>query len=182
MTTTMKQLFYDLLKEQQIKLGYYEGSSALFFPEKSFDHLLGIRDEMRCEKGICRQMRCEKIAELKEKLEPTLGEVKITKLGERFRVEISATGNAYVHEHVKEDPFTLDMVALFSNHHVSLKQVKDLFLKHDEHYEFMEVEGSGFEYIFSLSDKQKHPYYYLMHQDGEHMTYHRYLEIEEFIN
>lgn len=172
----VRRLLYDLLKEQQIKLGYFQGSSALFFPEKSFDHLLGIADD-----DNIKALRKERIAKLRAIAEPTLGPLRITKLDERFRIEISAVGNAYVHENVEADEFTVDMVKLFSKHHVSLEEVKDLFRKHDECYEFQAVDGSGFEYIFSFHDLGKHPYYYLMHQDGEHMTYHRYLEIDEFL-
>lgn len=165
-----KKMIYDMMKEQQMKLGYEQETVRLYIPVQSLKHILGFREE------ISKEEQKEEIGKFRIELEKTLGDVKITGKGERLCIAISPEGSRYVHENIEENPFLADMIALFRKHHITIEDVKEVFETYSQKYVCLEQDGVEFDYLLYFEDKKIDEYFYCVKFDEGHASYHRFLE------
>lgn len=159
----------EMIKEQQMKLGYERETVRLYFQEPSVDAFLGLSCSTKwtaTEVAVLQE-------KMKEQTKDTLGDIAITKKGKRFCVTIPPEGSAYVHECVGENPFLREMIQLFQCHHVKLAEVQDLFARYGT-YRCEKAEGPEFDYLFYFPDGIVDSYFYCIKFDEGHASYHRF--------
>ncbi len=159
----------EMIKEQQMKLGYEKETVRFYFQETSMDAFLGL--------PYSTDWTDAQISSLQEKMRKqaggTLGELVITKKGNRFCVTIPPEGSAYVHQHVKENPFLREMIQLFQCHHVELAEVQALFERYGA-YRCEKADGLEFDYLFYFLTPDVDTWFYCLKFDAGHASYHRF--------
>jgi hypothetical protein len=87
----------DVIKEEQVKLGYRSESIRLFYPLRSLNVLLqtdmGVGEMEMCLKEFCARM------------EPKFGKAAISHEGERFCFHLPPEAADYIHGHTPESGF-----------------------------------------------------------------------------
>lgn len=162
----LEQIVIDMVKEQQIKLGYVKETVRLYFPADSFYAVAGNKKEEEIKK------------EFYSYVIDRLGEVSIDKLGERFCVVIPPKGSEFIHLYIPENKFLVDLIHIFREHDKTIEDVKQVFSKYSDNYICKEQEGEEFDYLLYFLDKQIDEYYYCVKFDGNHGSYHRFNEYD----
>lgn len=168
----LKITLYEMIKEQQIKLGYVYETVRLYFPRTSLCNLLDFSptdsdDELK-----------KAIHLFKEEVREELGEVIITHKEDRFCISVSAKGSCYIHEHVSENLFLVDLITLFREHNITIDDVKQVFDKTKKEYVCEEQNGDEFDYLIHFINNKEDPYYYCVKFDDGHASYHRFHEFD----
>ncbi len=168
----LRNTLYEMMKEQQIKLGYVYETVRLYFPRTTLCNLLGISsinsdDELK-----------KAIHLFKEEVKDELGEVTVSRKEDRFCISVSAKGSRYIHEHVMEDSFLVDLIELFQQHNITIEDVKTVFDKTNMEYICEEQNGVEFDYLIHFMDNKADPYYYCVKFDDGHASYHRFHEFD----
>lgn len=161
----LKQNIMDVIKEEQIKLGYQKECIRLYYPLGSLNHFFeGVFtvDEMS---GL--------LEEFCKETEEVLGKIDVSHAGKRFCLCISEEGVSYVHENVAVNPLLVDLVSLVRQHGCTIEQIRRRFEKEASPVHF-EQTGEG-EYLIYFEDSQTDPYYYCFQDEGCHVSYHRFL-------
>lgn len=186
----LQQNLIDVIKEEQIKIGYMKEVIRLYYPMESVDHLLGIKVNrdltISKEHGIGNNDPVEK--EHNDLLDRTdralsgfeayskklLGGVTFTRAGERYCFLIPEQGVTYVHDQVKDNPFLTEFIGLMGSCHVDMDQVRSLFNKYSDQVVCEPVTHGEFDQLFYFKDGNPDEYKYCLKQEGEHMIYHRF--------
>jgi len=168
----LKNTLYEMIKEQQIKLGYVYETVRLYFPKTSLYNILGLletdsNDELKKALHL-----------FKEEVKEELGEVIVTHKAERFCISVSAKGSLYIHEHVPQNLFLLDLITLFRQHNITIDDVTKVFDKTKLEYICEEQDGDEFDYLIHFLDNKEDPYYYCVKFDNGHASYHRFHEFD----
>lgn len=167
----LEQILIDMMKEQQIKLGYEQETVRLFLPQQSLEGILGIENLSKEEWKIV-------LTEFKQKVRMTLGKIRISKIGERFCFTIPPEGNEYVYRHVPKNCFWEDLIQLFRAHNVEINQVKQIFEKYSKDYICEERIEDEFDYLLYFKNKEIDEYYYCVKFDNGHASYHRFTQFD----
>lgn len=157
----------DIMKEEQAKLGYRRESIRLYYPLSSLNHFFASRDT---EKEMFDRLR-EMPLSIREKL----GEIAVSHRGERFCFTVPEQGSEYVHEHLEENEFILELIALLQKHDCTMEKISELFHRHSSNVVYEKMEHGEFDCLFRFSDNPEDNYYYCFRQEGSHMIYHRFL-------
>lgn len=163
----------DLIKEEQAKLGYRKESVRLYYPLQSlrhFYHCADSADEMQ-----------KRLLDFPEEVAHTLGAVEISHKGDRFCFVIPESGTEYVHTHMKENEFILQLVALVSSHRATMEQIRALFETQKAPCIITDMDSEEFDVMIRFTEGED-PYYYCFKDEGCHIIYHRFLpeDYEEF--
>lgn len=169
----LEQNLIDLVKEQQAKLGYRKESIRLYYPLSSLRHIL----HCQCSAPEMQQH----LQHFSKTIVNTLGPLEITHSGERFCFLISEDGSAWVHEHVSDKEFIVQLVSLAGRHGCTMDEIFALFKKQNHPIHIVQMPTSEFDYLiyFESGDDS---YYYCFKNEGEHIIYHRFLpeDYEDF--
>ena len=156
----------DFIWEEQVKLGYRREVIRLYFPLASLCHFFG------------RQMSEEEMLDvmyaLPETVTRTLGNVRCSSKKGRFCIEIPEDGVAYVHEHMSDDGFLEELIALVQTHDCSREKLLSLFGQYSQAVEIQDMQDADFDYAIHFQDREDDPYYYCFHEEGCHIIYHRF--------
>lgn len=163
----------DVIKEEQIKLGYRKEQIRLYYPLSSLNLILG--KELECED--MKKYLEEYFLERKE----IFGEVNVSYKGERFCLHLSDTASEYVNNHTEKTGFLYDFIEKISAHDVKINELVDLFHKYSDDVYFEKMENSEFDYLIYFVDGKPDSYWYLLTEEGHHITYHRYTK-QDFIS
>jgi hypothetical protein len=162
----LEQNIFDVIKEEQIKLGYRKESIRLFYPLLSLNRLLKSDfqiDEMKdCLITFCRLE------------EDKLGKTEISNQGERFCFHFSPEASEYIHSNKEQDGFLRDFIQTVSGHHVSIDEVLEQFHKYSDHVHFEKAKHGEFDYLIYFEDGHPDSYRYCLTDEGCHMIYHRF--------
>lgn len=173
----LENTIIDIIKEQQVKLGYVEETVRLYFPDTSMTSLLNINTDNKSE---LEQRLAKSCAECKEHL----GNVLFTNSNGRICIIIPPEGGSYVHDKVQTSPFLVDIIKLFSNHHISIEDVCGIFKKYSADYVCEKQSTNEFDYLLYFNDKSIDKYYYCVKFEGEHAIYHRFArhDVQELLH
>lgn len=163
----------DVIAEQQLKIGYREESVALYYPLESLQHFLRVQtgsDGMR-----------KVLTEFKNRVLPRLGDVRISRKGDRYCLRIPPEGNAYVHGlaeagEIRGLDFLRDFLKVVSGHGAGLAELAAVFRKYSEAVRIERLTGEEFDYLFYFEDGEPDDYRYCVSLEGSHMIYHRFTE------
>ena len=156
----------ELLKEEQVKLGYRPETVRLYYPLTSLNRLLDC--ELDAEKML---------SELRQFVscpENPFGPIEISRRGKRFSLAVPPEGAAYVHSLLRPGEFIWDLVRAVERHGCTLDEVLAQFHKHSEHVHIERMKDAEFDYLVYFEDGRPDNFRYCITDEGHHVTYHRF--------
>ncbi|MDD2979902.1 MAG: DUF3877 family protein [Hespellia sp.] len=168
--TRLEENIIEVLKEQQLKLGYRSEVIRLYYPLASLNSFLLQTDTVEEMKRDLQEF-CEGV---KEKL----GEVEISNQGERFCIKIPEQGVNYVHEHMSDTEFISDFIRTIEKHSCTIEDLMEQFQKHSDHVHMEKVDHGEFDYLVYFEDGVPDNFRYCITDEGRHMMYHRFTEAD----
>lgn len=162
----LRRNMMDVVEEGQIKLGYRSETIRLYYPLASLCAFLGeTMDAGRMS---------EALAVFARESRQTLGELEITRRGERFCIAVPPQGAAYVHEHTDGAGFLTAFVRTIERHGCTLEDLLAQFRRYSDRVHVEALHNGEFDYLIYFEDGQPDAYRYCVTDEGCHMTYHRF--------
>lgn len=157
----------DLIKEEQAKLGYRKEAIRLYYPARSLQHLLNTDLEVE-------EMQKELEQGLPLACADTLGNITVTHENDRFCICIPENGSEWVHAHMSQNEFIVELIQLVARHDCTIQKIKELFEKQHKKFVVEEVTNGEFDVLLRFTEGED-SYYYCFKDEGFHIIYHRFL-------
>ena len=156
----------DMMKEQQLKLGYRRETIRLYYPLSSLNRFLHTEyDKVQMHQAL---------EDFSRETEPRLGKLTVSSQKDRFCILIPPEGAAYVHPHMEQDGFLSDLIQTVSRHGVTIEEVLSVFTSYSDHVQMEQLEDAEFDYLVYFTDGIPDAYRYCLTNEGCHVTYHRF--------
>lgn len=156
----------DVVKEDQVKLGYRSETMRLYYPMKSINRLisqnLDIGGMKEALEGFCRQSQDK------------FGEIQVSNQGERFCFAIPPRGVDYVHAHMEDAEFIRDFVRTIEKHDCTLEDILGQFRKYSDQVHVEKAKHGEFDYLVYFEDGKPDSFRYCITDEGCHFIYHRF--------
>lgn len=156
----------DVLKEEQVKLGYRSEIVRLYYPLQSLNRFLKTNHN---------------ISEMQEELKlfaysvsERLGQVEFSNKNDRFCLILPPQASDFVHEHMKDTEFIHDFINTVSKHGVTIEEVLEQFYKHSDNVHVEKVTHGEFDYLVYFEDGKPDEFRYCITDEGCHIIYHRF--------
>ncbi len=156
----------DVIKEEQIKLGYRKEHIRLYYPVASLNTLMAT--ELSCE-----DMKTLLQDYFKER-EEMFGDVEITYRMDRFCIHLPEHATEYVYEHTPHTGFLYDFLDVISGHDITIEDIVAVFKKYSDQVYFEKMRDQEFDYLIYFKSESPDAYRYCVTDEGHHMIYHRY--------
>lgn len=156
----------EMLKEEQIKLGYQRETVRLYYPLSSVCRFLGVNlsaDEMQKE-----------LAHFSDAVKERLGNVVIDHKKDRFCFMIPPEGAEYVRGQIRDDEFLVGFIEAIRKHGCTIEDLMRIFLKYSDHVRCEKREGEDFDYLIYFEDGKPDDFRYCITDEGIHLIYHRF--------
>lgn len=156
----------DVLKEEQVKLGYRSEDVRLYYPLQSLNRFLKTNhsiSEMQTELRV-----------FSKSVEDRLGRIGISNENERFCLLLPPKASDYVHEHMGNTEFICDFVNTVARHGVSMDEVLEQFYKYSDNVHVEQVAHGEFDYLVYFEDGKPDAFRYCIKDEGCHIIYHRF--------
>ena len=164
---TLENNIMDSLIEQQAKLGYMKTTVRLYYPLDSLNNILRTNENAD-------QMLAE-LESFSKTLKDKIGEIRISKNGDRFCIILPGEASEYVHNNANENAFIYKLVKLISQHGTTMDDMVALFKKTDPDCEVKYMDDQEFDMMIRFNSELDR-YCYCFKDEGCHITYHRFLE------
>ncbi len=164
----LEQNICDVIKEEQIKLGYQSETIRLYYPLGSLNNFLGTAfdtEEMK-----------QALVGFTDWAAPRFGQIHITNKAERFCFRFPPETADYVHEHTEQGGFLYDLIHTVSGHGVTIEDVLAQFRKYSSRVHVEKVTNGEFDWLVYFEDGNPDEYRYCLTNEGHHVIYHRYTE------
>ena len=158
----------DVLKEEQVKLGYRSEIIRLYYPLQSLNRFLKTNHNIE-------EMQ-EELKLFSQSVENKLGSIKISNEDERFCILLPPQASDFVHEHMSNTEFIYDFVNTVSKHGVTIEEVLEQFYKHSDHVHVEKTAHEDFDYLVYFEDGKPDEFWYCITDEGCHIIYHRFTE------
>lgn len=158
----------DVLKEEQVKLGYRSETVRLYYPLQSLNRFL--KTDHNIEK-----MQAE-LELFSRSVESKLGRIEISNEKERFCLSLPPQASDFVHEHMSHTEFIYDFVNTVSKHGITMEEVLEQFYKHSDKVHVEKVDHGEFDYLVYFEDGEPDEFRYCITDEGCHIIYHRFTE------
>lgn len=170
----LEQNIYDMIEEQQLKLGYLEETVRLYYPLSSLNRFFDAQyseEEMKV-----------RMLQFAEDVKNRYGKIRISNQGERFCVAIPPEGARYVHERSDKECFLAKLITAIRKTESSLEDVLDVFRMYSDCVHVEKTTHGEFDYLVYFENGIPDSYRYCISQEGCHIIYHRYTkaDYEEF--
>lgn len=156
----------DVMKEEQIKIGYRSETVRLYYPMQSLNRFLSTDCDVRQMTKILHDFCME--------AGKKLGEIEITNRGERFCFAIPPQGADYVHAHTGEEEFIHTLIRTVEKHGCTIEDVIKLFYKYSDKVHVEKAAHGEFDYLVYFEDGVPDAFRYCITLEGGHVIYHRY--------
>lgn len=156
----------DMIKEEQVKLGYCSETVRLYYPLQSLNQLLQTNYDVG---DMLKQLQ-----DIFVKLQGQYGEVEISHKGERFCIKMPPKAADYIHANTPEQEFIVDFVRVFQNHHSTIEDALAVFRQYSDAVHVEKKENGEFDYLVYFENGEPDDYRYLISVHDMHMTYHRF--------
>lgn len=160
----------DIIKEEQIKLGYHRETIRLYYPMESINHILGT--------DLPREELQEALDKFCLFVKARLGKVKHSNREERFCIMIPPEGVTYVHEEVEENVFLTEFIAKIQEHGCKLEDYLEVFHRHSDKVKCEIMKEEEFDYMIYFEDGQPDDYRYCIKFEDVHTIYHRFTKAD----
>ena len=164
----------ELIKEEQVKLGYQRESIHLYYPLTSLNHLLKTSYDVEMMQCMLQEYgKCGK---------SILGELCISHKKDRFCILIPEEGVEYVYTHTEEQEFLKDFIDAIRKHSCTIEEIQSVFNKYSDKVYFERVAHGEFDYLLYFEDGTPDEFLYCITEEGPHMIYHRFMpeDYEDF--
>ncbi|MBR1742588.1 MAG: DUF3877 family protein [Lachnospiraceae bacterium] len=161
----------DVVKEEQIKLGYQKEKIYLYYPLHSLNRLLKVQADIS---EMLSLLEC-----FRKKAAPKFGEIEVSNKGERFCFLLPQELAEYVYKNYEENPFLEEFISLISKHGISMDEVLELFSKYSDCVVIEKKLGGEFDYLVYFEDGKPDDFRYCLTDEGGHIIYHRFT-IEDY--
>lgn len=162
----LKKNIFDVIKEQQIKLGYRKEAVRLYYPLQSLNRLL---DTELDETGMISVLKS-----FAESVKDELGIINISCDKDRFCFFLPEEASEYIHLHTEQKGFLYDFIAAVSKHDASIEEITGLFRKYSNNVHFEKVNNGEFDYLIYFENGEPDDYRYCLTDEGDHIIYHRF--------
>jgi hypothetical protein len=162
----LEQNICDVIKEEQVKLGYRKESIRLYYPILSLNRFLRSDLNIKEMKAVLKEF-CDLI-------EDKLGKTEVSNQGERFCFCFSPEASEYIYLHTEQKGFLYDFINTISGHHVSLEDVILQFKKYSDCVHVEKVSHGEFDYLVYFEDGKPDKFRYCLTEEGCHIIYHRF--------
>ena len=156
----------DVIKEEQVKLGYRSETIRLYYPILSLNRLLDTDYEVKQMTNILNSF-CDHV-------EAKLGKIEISNQEERFCFTIPAQGVEYIHRHMGDKEFIIDFINTISKHGATIDEVLQQFYKYSDKVHVEKVSHGEFDYLVYFENGKPDDFRYCITDEGCHITYHRF--------
>lgn len=164
--TKLEKNICDVIKEEQIKLGYRKENVRLYYPLLSLNRFLHTDlDAAGME---------EALKEFSLSVRERLGTVEITCENDRFCFFLPPEASEYVRQNTADSGFLRDLIDAVSRHGVSMEEVIGLFKKYSGHVHIEKMENEDFDYLVYFEDGTPDEFRYCLTDEGCHIIYHRF--------
>lgn len=159
----------DMIKEQQIKLGFDKETVRLYYPLSSLNHLLNV--------SLSNESRMnEMLADFCDYTAETLSDLDFSNDGDRFCIALGPKAGEYVNGLWNEDDFLPALIQTIQKHGVTLEDVLTVFRQYSDCVCVEKKEHGEFDYLVYFEDGKPDSYRYCLTVDDCHIIYHRYTE------
>jgi hypothetical protein len=155
----------DVIKEEQIKLGYQSETIRLYYPMESINNLLGVDYQLTELSGVLDQFD--------EFVNTRLGKVSHSNENTRFCFVIPPYGVAYVHEKVEDRCFLRDFIEKI-NEHCTLDEILKVFYTYSDNVTCNKMNNGEFDYLIYFNNGYPDSFMYCLKFENEHVIYHRF--------
>ncbi len=104
----------------------------------------------------------------------TLGDIKISRDGERYCFRLPEEASEYVHEHTASSGFLYDFIDIIGRHGISIEDVKAVFIKYSDRVHIEKLQSEDFDYLIYFENGEPDDYRYCLTDEGHHIIYHRF--------
>ena len=163
----------DVIKEEQIKLGYQRETIRFYYPIESINSLLGLELTINELKNV--------MAEFCSYVKPRLGEIKHSNKEARFCILIPPEGVTYVHEEIKDNNFLIEFIDVIRKHNCTIEEIQTVFQKYSDKVVYHEIKSGEFDYLLYFEDGIPDAYRYCIKFDENHASYHRFTK-EDYVS
>jgi len=160
----------EIIKEEQIKLGYQRETLRLYYPLASLNKFIG-------EMCSVEQME-ERLQEFSQLAEEKLGAVGISRKGSRFCLAVPPQGMEYVHEHTDKNEFLVQFIGVIQKHDCTLEDILAVFSKYSGKVHVEKMEQEEFDYLIYFEDGVPDNFRYCITFEESHVIYHRFTEAD----
>jgi hypothetical protein len=160
----------EVIKEEQIKLGYASETIRLYYPLESICNLLGSNYTITELYDILDQF-CEYV-------KTRLGEVEYFNTEARYCFVIPPKGVDYVHESIEENYFLIDFIEKISKHDCTLDDLLKIFNKYSNNVICEKMNNGEFDYLIYFKDQSPDDYKYCIKFESSHAIYHRFTKAD----
>lgn len=162
----LEQNICDIIKEEQVKLGYRKEVIRLYYPLASLNHFL------KSELSVADMKKV--LTEFCSLMEDKIGKTEISNQGERFCFSFSPEVSEYIYTHTEQEGFLYDFIKTVSGHNVSVEDVICQFKKYSDCVHVEKMTHGEFDYLVYFEDGKPDSFRYCLKQEGCHMIYHRF--------
>lgn len=164
--TKFEKNICDVIKEEQVKLGYRKENIRLYYP------LLSLNRFLNTDLNIEEMMKV--LNQFAETVSNKFGNVRVSNEEERFCLFLPPKASEYIHDHTDNEGFLYDLIETVSKHGVSIEDVIREFKKYSDHVHVEEAKHGEFDYLVYFEDGEPDEFYYCLTKEGCHMIYHRF--------
>ncbi|MCF0130735.1 MAG: DUF3877 family protein [Pseudobutyrivibrio sp.] len=156
----------NIVKENQLKLGYRREKMQLFYPMSSINRVLDTNlavDQMQAAlfDYFSSDLTC-------------LKDTGISHKGERFMFLISEETCEYVHDNIPQQDFMKDFIHAVAEHGCTVDKLRDIFYSYSDRVYFEKADNREFDYLAYFLDGDIDDAMYCITDEGHHVIYHRY--------
>ncbi len=184
----------DVIKEEQIKLGYRSETIRLYYPLETLNRLLAAEEKPDAQTGAAEgqglsavpgpstgnctfdasgmQALLEK--EFRSRVSDSLGDVAVSHKGDRFCFRIPPEGADYVHRSTDENDFLVGFIRLIGRHGCTVEELLAHFRKYTDRIRLLELHDGEVDYVIYSETGTPDDYRYCITDEGCHLIYHRF--------
>ncbi len=162
----LEQNICDVIREDQIKLGYRSETIRLYYPLESLNSLVG--------KHLSVTQMYEELADFCAEVKPRLGGIQVSGSKDRFCLAFPPQAAEYVHFELPKDKFLEEFIAVIARHGSTLSDVLEVFKRYSSQVHLEQLFQSEFDYLIYFEDGLPNDYRYCLTMEECHMTYHRF--------
>jgi hypothetical protein len=162
----LKNNMIDVIREEQIKLGYRSETVRLYYPLQSLNRFL--EGDFHIEEMM------DVLSEYCDAVREELGSIEVSNVGERFCFKIPPQGVDYIHDNAGDNEFIAGLIRTVSTHGSSMDDVLALFHRYSDHVHVERTTHGEFDYLVYFEDGKPDAYRYCLTDEGCHIIYHRF--------
>ena len=164
--TKLEKNICDVVKEEQIKLGYRKEPIRLYYPLSMLNRFLNADFNTK-------EMR-EALSKFTAAVVEKFGNIMISNEKERFCFWLPPEVSEYIHLNTSNEGFLYDFIETVSKHNVSIEEVINQFKKYSNHVHVEKVNHGEFDYLVYFEDGIPDEFRYCLTDEGCHIIYHRF--------